>query len=317
MAKQNLQPLLVLVGPTGVGKTAMSFSLANHFSAEIISMDSMQVYKHMDIGTAKATKAERALVPHHLIDFIEPTAEYNTNLFVQDCTRVAADIIKRGKLPMLVGGTGLYLQALLFGLIKIPPVPADIRQQIQHRIAEEGNQKLHEELGQFDPETARRVHTNDTQRLIRGLEIYKATGKTWSFFLKKQKDRNPHGEMRKYRPILIGLRRERKGLYERIERRVDEMLEEGLVGEVESLLESGVGVELCSMQSIGYKHMARYCLGDWSYTEAVRLMKRDTRRYAKRQFTWFRDKGITWFHPDAAAEVVLFVEKELFTGEIV
>lgn len=316
MAKQNLQPILVLVGPTGVGKTAMSFSLANHFSAEIISMDSMQVYKHMDIGTAKATKEERALVPHHLIDFVEPTAEYDTNLFTQDCLRVTADIVRRGKLPMLVGGTGLYLQALLFGLIEIPPIPAAIRRKIQQQVAAEGNQKLHEKLEQFDPETAKRVHCNDTQRLIRGLEIYEATGRTWSSFLDKQRSQNPEGAIRNYRPILIGLQRERDELYERIERRVDEMLEEGLVAEVRSLLDSGVGVHLCSMQGIGYKHMARYCLGEWSYTEAVRLMKRDTRRYAKRQFTWFRDKGITWFHPDEAAEVTRFVEKELLLGGI-
>jgi tRNA dimethylallyltransferase len=310
MSQSLPQPLLVLVGPTGVGKTAMSFGLAKRFSAEIISMDSMQVYKYMDIGTAKATTAQRALVPHHLIDFVDPGQEYNTNMFVEDCRRVASEVAGRGNIPLLVGGTGLYLQALLFGLIEIPPVPAIVRQQIQDRIHREGNQVLHDELAGFDPETAQRVHVNDTQRLIRGLEIYQATGKTWSSFLAHQKKQQAEFNSG-FAPVLIGLRRERDELYKRIDCRVDQMLEQGLLDEVKALLAKGYGPQLGAMQAIGYKHMAKYCLGYWSYGEAVRLLKRDTRRYAKRQFTWFRDKGITWFHPDKQADVEHFAEQTL------
>lgn len=287
------QPLIVLVGPTGVGKTAMSLGLAERFMAEIISMDSMQIYTHMDIGTAKATADERAAVPHHLLDFVDPRCDYNTNTFVMDTTRVAHEIAGRGNIPMLVGGTGLYLQALLFGLIDIPAIPPSIREKIQLRITLEGNQVLHDELAVLDPESAQRVHVNDTQRLIRGLEIHAATGVSWSSFLKTQ----PRSDS-EFAPILVGLRREREELYARIERRVDQMLGDGLLDEVKWLLAHGYGPELGPMQSIGYRHMVEFCLGHWSWEEAVRLLKRDTRRYAKRQFTWFRDKGITWFHPD-------------------
>lgn len=302
------RPLIVLVGPTGVGKTAMSFGLANRFSAEIISMDSMQIYKYMDIGTAKATKAERALIPHHLIDFVDPADEYNTNRYVCDCKRVAMEISEHGKIPMLVGGTGLYLQALLFGLIEIPEIGAEIRTGIQRRIDHEGNQILHNELTVIDPATASRVHVNDTQRLIRGLEIYAATGKTWSAFLAEHKKRNDSGAMSDFKPILIGLHRERQELYERVDQRVMQMLEEGLLAEVHGLLAQGYGPDLGAMQGIGYKHMVQYCQGHWSMDEAVRLMKRDTRRYAKRQFTWFRDKGVTWFHPGELQNVTAFVQ---------
>ncbi len=304
--KIHKQPLIVLVGPTGVGKTALSLGIAQQFAAEIISMDSMQIYKYMDIGTAKATPAERALIPHHLVDFIDPRCEYNTNTFIQDTKRVAGEIAGRGHIPMLVGGTGLYLQALLFGLIDMPEIPAGIRADIQHRVIAEGNAVLHAELTRIDPASAQRVHVNDTQRLIRGLEIYAATGATWTSFLDRQQEPDDY-----FAPILIGLRRERDELYARIDRRVDQMLEEGLLEEVQSLLAQGFEPELGSMQAIGYRHMAMFCLGHWPWDETVRLLKRDTRRYAKRQFTWFRDKGITWFHPDDRAGVETFVAESL------
>lgn len=308
MSNPENQPLIVIVGPTGVGKTAMSFGIAKRFSAEIISMDSMQIYKHMNIGTAKATDVERARVPHHLVDFIDPHIEYNTSTFVSDTNRIIDEIANRGNIPMLVGGTGLYLQALLFGLIDIPEIPPEIRQEIQQRIDRLGNEVLHQELCEIDHESAQRVHVNDTQRLIRGLEIYQATGKTWSSYLSSQV--KPDSNLS---PILIGLRREREELYARIEQRIEEMLAEGLLNEVKTLLENGYDPDLKPMQSIGYKHMVQFCLGSWTWDEAVRFMKRDTRRYAKRQFTWFRDKGITWFHPEAIADVEAFVAKKLNT----
>ncbi len=306
MSKLKPQPIIVIVGPTGVGKTAMSFGVAKRFSAEIISMDSMQIYKHMDIGTAKATKKERLFIPHHLVDFVEPFTDYNTNTFVKDTKRVVSEIVQRGKRPMLVGGTGLYLQALMFGLIEIPAIPAGVRKKIQYRIKEEGNHVLHAELAQIDSESAVRIHINDTQRLIRGLEIYQATGKTWTSFLKNQPA--PKSD---FAPILIGLKRNREELYARIEQRIDQMIDEGLLDEVKSLLDQGYGPELLPMQAIGYKHMVQFCLGNWTWDEAVRLWKRDTRRFAKRQFTWFRDKGITWFHPDDLLKVGTFVEMSL------
>ncbi len=306
MQKSSLQPLIVIAGPTGVGKTAMSLGVAKLFSAEIISMDSMQIYKYMDIGTAKATLEERALVPHHLVDFVNPRTDYNVNSFVLDAKRVSAEIGRRGNMPMLVGGTGLYLQGLLLGLIDIPEIPFEIRAAIQQRIHNEGNQVLHDELLVYDPQTAERVHVNDTQRLIRGIEIYEATGKTWSYFLDHQQPPSHN-----FAPVLIGLRRERDELYTRIEQRVDQMLDEGLLDEVKSLLAHGYGPELLPMQSIGYRHMVQFCLGNWTWEQTIRLLKRDTRRFAKRQFTWFRDKDMNWFHPDDIGGVEIFINTAL------
>lgn len=306
MSKIKKQPLVALVGPTGVGKTTLSLEMAQRFSGEIISMDSMQIYKQLDIGTAKATVAERAKVPHHLVDCIDPRSDYNTNDFVADSRRIIGEINGRGHLPMLVGGTGLYLQGLLFGLIDIPEIPHGVREDLSQRLETEGNQILHDELRRIDPPTAQRVHVNDSQRLIRGLEIYLATGRTWSSFLKEQHEPNHD-----FAPILIGLRRERDELYQRINGRVEQMLDGGLLGEVEDLLATGCGPELLAMQSIGYRHMVQFCLGRWTWEEAVRLLKRDTRRYAKRQFTWFRDKGLSWFHPDQHQEVELYIAQAL------
>lgn len=293
------QKLLVLIGPTGVGKTELSLGLAEEYGAEIISMDSMQIYKYMDIGTAKPSLAERGRVPHHLVDYVEPDEVYHVSRFVDDARQAIAGITQRGRLPMLVGGTGLYLKGLLQGVFDIVEIPKEIRDSVQDDLRALGNEALYGELQRCDPATAARIHPNDSQRLARGIEIFRATGMPWSEHLARQQ-----GNRQEFEVVKIGLERPRKELYGRINARVEKMVEEGLLAEVQGLLDMGFGPELAAMQAIGYRHMVEYLRGDWVWEEALRLMARDTRRYAKRQFTWFgRDPEICWFHPSDAAAV--------------
>ena len=287
------EPVLVLIGPTAVGKTALSLALAERFSCEIVGLDSMQIYRHMDIGTAKATAEERSRVPHHLLDVVNPDEEYHVARYVADATQACREIIGRGKRPLLVGGTGLYLKGLLEGLFEMPPVPETIRASLRQRLAEEGRAVLFGELGQCDPESASRIHANDTHRLLRALEIFQATGQPWSEHLRAQQVRPALTKV-----LQIGLRGERDALYERINLRVEQMVAEGLLGEVEKLLALGYDPGLKAMQSIGYRHMLQFIQGQWDWDETLFLLARDTRRYAKRQMTWFgSDSNIHWFAP--------------------
>lgn len=307
-------PTIVLVGPTGIGKTELALKLAERFAAEIIGADSMQVYRYMDIGTAKPTMEERARIPHHLIDFVDPADHYTVARFVTDARAAGTDIEKRGKLPFLVGGTGMYLRGLLQGLFehgeqKEGESPA-VREELKMRLAQEGREQLHEELKRCDPESAMRIHLNDTHRLLRALEIFKATGIPWSQHLMQQKQMSPPAS----RVLKLGLTCPREELYDRINTRVKRMLGQGLLAEVEKLLAMGYHGGLKSMQSIGYRHMVNYLSGEWSWDEAVELLARDTRRYAKRQFTWFqRDPEIRWFELSQAKELIecfrVFVEE--------
>ena len=287
------EPVLVLIGPTAVGKTALSLALAERFSCEIVGLDSMQIYRHMDIGTAKATPEERARVPHHLLDVVDPDEEYHVARYVADATEACRRIIGRGNRPLLVGGTGLYLKGLLEGLFEIPPVPEPVRDSLRQRLAKEGRAALFAELSLCDPESASRIHPNDTHRLLRALEIFQATGRTWSEHLREQQARPALTTV-----LQIGLHCEREALYERINLRVEKMVEEGLLGEVEKLLAMGYDPGLKAMQSIGYRHMLQYLQGQWDWEETLFLLARDTRRYAKRQMTWFgNDPNIRWFAP--------------------
>lgn len=302
------QKLIVLVGPTGVGKTELSLGLAERFGAEVISMDSMQVYKYMDIGTAKPSPAERARVPHHLVDYVEPDEVYHAGRFVRDARRAIADIAAAKRLPMLVGGTGLYMKSLLQGVVDLPEITQQIKDEVSSDLSRLGNAALHAELAACDPASAARIHPNDSQRLVRGLEIFRATGIAWSRYLAGQEARQPE-----FSVLKIGMRRERSELYARINARVDIMVAQGLVEEVQGLLDMGFGPELAPMQSIGYRHMVHYIEGDWSWDEALRLLARDTRRYAKRQFTWFGgDPHINWFHPDEVEAVCHLLERNGF-----
>ncbi len=282
--------LLVLIGPTAVGKTKMSIEIAKALGCEIISGDSMQVYRQMDIGTAKITKEEMQGIPHHLIDIHEPDEAYSVAEFQEECSRLIADIHARGKLPFIVGGTGLYVESVCYGFQFAEAGEDKAFRQEQADYAERyGAEALHARLAEVDPESALRLHPHDQRRIIRALEIYHLTGIPLSAQLKSQTRESP------YQLCLVGLTMDRQMLYKRIEARIDEMLEQGLVEEVSSLLDKGYGPDLVSMQGLGYKQIISYLQGEATLEEAVAILKRDTRRFAKRQLSWFRHmKEIQW-----------------------
>ncbi|MDA8164990.1 MAG: tRNA (adenosine(37)-N6)-dimethylallyltransferase MiaA [Desulfobacteraceae bacterium] len=297
---------VALIGPTGIGKTALSLEVAERFGGEIVSVDSMQVFRFMDVGTAKATLDERARVVHHLINIAFPDEAYNVARFAADAARAMTVIRERGRLPLLVGGTGLYLKGLLKGLFAIQEDPG-LRRVLKARAEAEGLASLHAELARCDPEAAARVHPRDSHRILRGLEVFLATGKPWSAHLADQ-ERADGGQ----KVLKIGLACDREDLYRRIDRRVDFMVEQGLQGEVENLLALGYDGELKPMQAIGYWHMINYLDGTWSREESLHLLARDTRRYAKRQLTWFRrDPGVAWFHPGQHQEIFAAIDRFL------
>jgi len=290
-----------LCGPTAVGKTEISLQIAERFACEIVSVDSMQVYRYMDIGTAKPTSAERDRVPHYLIDIVDPDDDYTLGRFVEDGDKAIASICGHGNIPLLTGGTGLYFRGLLEGVFDENAYSADEiesgerktkspGQNLRERLHKDGNEVLHRELAQVDPESAERIHPNDSQRVLRALEIYYSTGIPWSRHLAKQKKKESP-----YQALKIGLTRPRKELYARIDTRVMLMAEQGLLAEVQKLLAMGYDGKLKSLQSIGYRHMLNYLDGRWSWEQALEFMARDTRHYAKRQYTWFNsDAEIIW-----------------------
>ena len=291
--KQILPQVLVLIGPTAIGKTALSIKLAQRFHCEIISVDSMQVYRYMDIGTAKASAAERHLVPHHLIDIVDPDEDYDAARFTKDAARLIQEITARGKLPLLTGGTGLYLKALFDGIFPEAPSDKEVRNTLKERLDREGAQSLHEELTLCDRISADKIHPNDTQRLLRALEVYHTTVVPWSTHLAKQNS-TPETKL-PVDALQIGLTCDRKKLYQRINMRCEMMLDEGLEAEVIGLIKKGFSPELKSMGSIGYRHMVGYINNEYSREEMLRLLARDTRRYAKRQYTWFnKNQDVNW-----------------------
>ncbi len=280
----------MIVGPTASGKSARALELAGHFGAEIINADSMQVYRYMDIGTAKPSVEERQLVRHYLIDILYPDEEFSAALFREEAQRIIADVEARGRKAMVAGGTGLYIKALTSGLIKGGEVDPVIRSRLQSEAQSGGREQLYERLQEVDPPTAARLHPHDTYRIIRALEVYERTGRPISTL--RGRHRFKEGP---YRVLKIGLQMERDELYRRIDARVDEMMKQGLKEEVERILEMGYTPSLRAMQSLGYKQMAAHVGGEYDLAEATRLIKRDTRRYAKRQITWFKaDQEIHW-----------------------
>ncbi len=301
--------LAVIVGPTAVGKTALSLELARRFDGEIISGDSMQVYRGMDIGTAKATPEERSIVPHHLIDICDPGEEYSVAQFQSMATRLITEINRRGRLPFIVGGTGLYIQSVTHNFqFSTAAQDLELRERLQ-RIAEaEGVESLHRQLAAIDPVTADRLHPNDVKRVIRALEIYHLTGQ-------KMADFQHRAEISPYRLVMIGLTMERTVLYERINRRVDQMIADGLVEEVRRLLDRGYDPSLVSMQGLGYKELVPYLYGEISLEQAVEQIKKRTRHFAKRQLTWFRRmKEVQWFDmtdPAQAAQATETIHRTL------
>lgn len=302
---QEKPKIIVICGPTGIGKTAMSIELAQRFNGEIVGADSMQIYKYMDIGTAKPTAQERAQVPHHLVDFVDPAEPFDAVRYAEIAEKTAMSLIDRGKLPIVAGGTGLYIKSLIYGIFEAEPVDRAIRRELRKEAEEVGSHALHERLKSCDPEAGARIHPNDAYRIIRALETFAATGKTLSEF------QNQHRfAQARFDALKIGLFMERERLYERIDRRVDLMIQEGLLDEVKGLLERGYSPELKAMQSLGYRHMADYLQGAIDWEEALRTLKRDTRRYAKRQLTWFRaDPEICRMGPDAVEEASGLISK--------
>ncbi|MFZ5765518.1 MAG: tRNA (adenosine(37)-N6)-dimethylallyltransferase MiaA [Thermodesulfobacteriota bacterium] len=304
-------PLIILVGPTAIGKTELSLTLAEMFGGEIISMDSMQIYRHMDIGTAKPSRAERQRVVHHLIDYVDPDEPYHVARYTRDAEEAIAGVRCRGRLPMLVGGTGLYMKGLLEGIFAMPEVPEEIRQLVQDELQKEGAEKLHRRLQSIDPESAARIHPHDPQRLVRAMEVWLVTGAPWSTHLNRQQQEKAR-QSGQNRTVRIGLTMERQELYTRINHRVGLMVSQGLLEEVEKLLAMGFPRELNPMQSIGYRHMINFIDRLWSWEKTLELLARDTRRYAKRQLTWFgRDSAINWFRPDETNKIINFIRQAL------
>ncbi len=287
--------LIVLLGPTAVGKTDISIQLANRIKGEIISADSMQIYKYMDIGTAKITKDEMDNIPHYLIDIVYPDEEFT----VADFKKTACDYIKRinnkGNIPMLVGGTGLYINSIVYELKFTQVKPNEELREKYYNIADKyGNQYLYEELMKVDPISAIRININDTKRIIRALEVLHETGKPMSYY-----NKNFRKETDKYNLVMIGFTMDRAKLYSRINKRVDIMIDEGLVDEVKMLMDMGYTKDLTSMQAIGYKEIINYLEGNMDLYETIEVLKRNTRRFAKRQLTWFkRDDRIKWINVD-------------------
>ncbi len=288
---KRLLPLVVIVGPTAVGKTEVSIRVARKIGGEIISGDSMQVYKHMDIGTAKPTRKEMAGIPHHMIDIVEPDEEFSVARFQKMVGEHIVNINQKGKIPIMVGGTGLYVRAVLEHYDFSPPGgDTDKREELLETARQKGNEYLVNLLKEVDPASAQRIHHNDTRRLVRALEVYYTTGRPISHFQYNTEELPP-----KYNLAYFGLTMSRPNLYRKIEQRVDLMLARGLVDEVKRLLQMGFGPQSTAMQALGYKEIFAYLNGLYSLEEAVDLIKRDTRRFAKRQMTWFRrDSRIRW-----------------------
>lgn len=288
-------PLLVVLGPTATGKSELALALALRFNGEIVSGDSMQVYQGLDIGTAKLPVAERRGVPHHLLDIIPPEQPFSVADFRRLAAEAIADIAARGRLPLLVGGTGLYIDSLLYpyNFPAAQPAEPQLRRRLQQEYQQLGAEALHQRLVELDEAAAARIHPHDAHRLIRALEVRESSGRKLSDIQREKPPLPP------WQPLLLGLTMPREQLNQRIELRVEAMICAGLFDEVQGLLERGLSRDAVSMQGIGYRQSAAYLCGELSREEAIEQIKRDTRRFAKRQMTWFkRDQDIHWFDID-------------------
>jgi tRNA dimethylallyltransferase len=289
-------PLVLLAGPTASGKTSLAIELATRISAEIVNADSMQVYRRMEIGTAKPSPEQRRLVPHHLLDVADPAEPFDAARYLHFARPIVEDIRKRGLVPLVVGGTGLYMRVLTGGICPGPPSDPELKEKLIADEKSRGLAQLYCDLLRIDPESAARIHPNDRQRILRAIEVFELTGVSLSVLQKR------HGFKEKLFPsVKVFINREREVLFERINRRVDFMIESGLKDEVEMLLGMGYRAQLKSMQSLGYKQMSAHISGALSLDEASRLIKRESRHYAKRQITWFR--GDHEFRPFDADDV--------------
>ena len=294
---RTMRPMIVLTGPTAVGKTALSIALAKALDnrGEILSADSMQVYRHMDIGSAKITKKEMQGVPHHMIDILEPGEPFNVVVFKQKCEECLEDIYRRGHIPIVTGGTGFYIQALLKDIdFTENEENTEYRTHLEGLAREKGPEYLHALLAQVDPDSAKAIHANNIKRTIRALEFYHLTGEPISQHNQQEKQKTSA-----YRSCYFVLNDEREHLYQRIEQRVDEMMAQGLAEEVKSLKEMGCTRDMVSMQGLGYKELLAWLDGECTLEEAVALIKLNTRHFAKRQLTWFRrEQDVIWINKD-------------------
>ena len=306
------KPLLILTGPTAVGKTRLSIKLAKAVNGEIISADSMQVYRHMDIGSAKIKPEETEGVPHHLIDVLDPEEEFNVVTFQKMCKKCMEEIYGRGHIPILTGGTGFYIQSVLYDIdFAENAEDTSIRDRLEKEAEEKGAEYLHGKLREVDSASAEAIHANNIKRVIRALEFFEQTGEKISLHNETERQKESA-----YTSCYFVLNDDREKLYERIDRRVDEMLAEGLVAEVEALKKRGCTRKLVSMQGLGYKEILAYLDGEYSLEEAIYRIKRDTRHFAKRQITWFkREKEVIWINkPDFSYDddkILDFMKKEM------
>ena len=309
-AKIEKPKIIIICGPTGIGKTAVAVELAEHFNGQIIGADSMQVYKYMDIGTAKPTVEEQARVVHHMVDIVGPDESFDAAQFSERGRTKIFELSRQNILPFVVGGTGLYIKALLYGLFNADFFDPGVRQRLKAEADTQGVEFLHKRLGRLDPETAERLHPNDSYRILRALEVVESTGQSIS------KHHKNHGFLEQpFESLKIGLNLDRAVLYERINTRVDAMIAAGFLDEVKALLKKGYSADLKSMQAIGYHHMVDYIERQSTWEECVRTLKRDHRRYAKRQMTWFgADSEIIWKAPEQIGEIALLAEK--FMGQV-
>lgn len=292
--------ILVIVGPTASGKTRMAVELAQRHNGEVISADSMQIYRTMDIGTAKPTKEEMGGIPHHMIDVADPEEDFSVARYVEMAARCVDDVLERGKLPIVAGGTGLYIDSLLSGRTFAPFSPdSALRGELERELAEKGGQAMLEALAQVDPEAAQRLHPNDHKRIVRALEVYRSTGKTIT-----QHNRETQAIPPRYNALTIGLAfQDRQAMWRRIDQRVDEMVAAGLEDEVRRLLTSGISPKCTAMQAIGYKEFTQALSGEMTWQEATDVVKLRSRQYAKRQLTWFgRNPNTRWVRWDDPPE---------------
>ncbi len=299
--------IIVICGPTASGKTTIGIAVARTFSGEIVGADSMQIYRYMDIGTAKPTANERSEVAHHMIDIVDPDDSFDAKQYATLAREKIADLYRRKVVPFIVGGTGFYIKALVHGLFQVLPADLDIRRRLTREAEIHGTTALYQRLLKNDPLGAEKIHPNDRYRIVRSLEVYELTGKKISGLHRE------HGfKDALFKVLKVGLDMERETLYRRIDQRVDAMIEAGLVDEVKGLIVKGYNAKLKSMQAIGYRHIADYLRGHCSWNETLRTLKRDTRRYAKRQLTWFKaDSEIVWMAPGQLPDIQKSVRKFL------
>jgi len=298
--KDDKQKLIVIGGPTASGKSSLAVKLAQHFDGEVVNADSMQVYRHMDVGTAKPSVEEKEGIAHHLLDVVDPDEDFNAAIYRTMAVPQLKEIASRKKLCFIVGGTGLYIKTLLGGIIDCPPSSPALREEIREECDKYGSDALHHRLKMLDPESALKIHPHDSLRIIRALEIIHLTHERPSSLMRKHGFRGGP-----FRALKICLQIDREHLYHRINGRCLLMVESGLVGETESLLNKGYSPSLKPLKSLGYRHMIKYLQGDWDLEEAVIRLQADTRRYAKRQLTWFRaDPEVLWMIPEETDNII-------------